>query len=232
MAQSTFTTGGGDADMLVGTGGLSKKPYFNYQQPFLDDAADEYWNETGTPNRFYGYVSLASADIVNTQNGSSSGNELAGFPMASSSSSTPMEWVDTKIVIVEWNAYVKAAGHSSFMGLNHYNDPTLPAKGTATDPCAGFVIDGSGDWFVKASNTGGTLTTENAIGTNPSTNAWHTFRIVQDQANTQTVFYIDGVLVGTITTNRPNGADTIGMIFGGGTSLISAVTAPNISVEL
>lgn len=108
-------------------------------------------------------------------------------------------------------------------------------KGTNTTRVA-FIRD-AGSWYATVAN--GSATTETPVTVADST-VFNTFVIDYDPANTRALFYINGTLAATITTNLPTSvASTIAFTSGGGTNSgggnehqLQVTTVPSFSVQL
>lgn len=143
-----------------------------------------------------------------------------------------MTFANAKTKIIEFDALIQADAStgSSFMG---FTDAGTSAAGwtdaniTSTN-VIGFRTNDSGDWrCVTCASPSITQTTI----TNPTAGK-HTFRIEYNPATPNVLFYIDGTLVATNTTNLPSSTN-INLALGNGTSsvIIRALSAPNFSIE-
>jgi hypothetical protein len=207
-----------DGDALsqkIGVGKLSNTLYENYQ--FLFGNAEGVWQSTGSPNYFKNILGTPSATgafcyIYSIATG-------VNFVFSSM----------TKKMIIEFDATITANAKSSCMGFARGLSAAEVASIISSNREAiTFITHTDGTWYIFTGN--GTTHTKTAI-TTPSAGK-HTFRIEYSPATPSATFYIDGVSVGTITTNLPATGNSPAICFINGTdgTVITAVGAPCLAI--
>jgi hypothetical protein len=232
LAEEITLDGGTGNDKFVGVGSTENKQYFNIQIPYtsVDNAGAQVWVGVNSGVTTYSQWYTAGAG----GSGAYLDTNFEGFPEFDSVSGTHQRAFDVqKEIIMETVAYIDTTENGdAFLGFNELGDATVPIIGANT-LSLGFYHNGLGDFYVR-SGTGAAFT-DTSIAS--PTNAPHTYRIEYDPANTIARFYIDGVLVGTITTNLPTAsALLIGVIMRnlnvGGNNSLEYATAPSFAVEI
>lgn len=205
---------------LIGVGSTSNTTWENYQLQFgsATGSGGANWTQYGSPT-------FVTEKLIT---GSASGVYKNVYDMLTAAQ---MTFSNTKTKILEFDALIQAEAStaSSFMG---FNDSGSSAAGwtdanIASTNAIGFRTNDSGDWrCVTCASPSITQTTI----TNPSVGK-HTFRI-EYNPGVNVLFYIDGTLVATNTTNLPS-TTNINIAIGNGTSsaVIRALSAPNFSIE-
>lgn len=211
------------AAKFIGVGNSSNTTYENYKLYFglATGTGGVGWTSWGAPTYYVENILTGSAvgiykNIINMITGAI------------------MTFANAKIKILEWDALIQADAStgSSFMGY-------LPSGNTAADIIdsqvitntkigIGFRTNDSGNWFIYT-GTGAAVTATSI--SNPSAGK-HTFRIEYNPTTPNALFYIDGSLVGTITTTFPNSGNAI-LCFGNGTTsvIVQALSAPMLAIE-
>jgi hypothetical protein len=229
----TFTTGqgtGSDATKKVGVGGTADIQWYNFQVPFGLEAGQDWWT----------YNNLVSAGENNTRiapSGVSSGAIAVGQGwMINPSTFAVLGFNDGVQVIFQEvvnvdNTTGGADTATAGIGFGENNGlGQIAAMQGSLVVRAAFCRDTLGQWYASVSDGAGF--TENPIALNGT----HTIRLEYDPGNVtpQARFYVDGVLVETITTDVPSAAAGT-MFFGienaNGTP-INAVGMPSFAVEV
>lgn len=158
--------------------------------------------------------------------------ECFGFPFISSvtGTATALQYNGSKEAIMESFVGIQNGAYEGFFGLNVNGSSALPAKGSNT-VSVGFVTDSAGALYIRAAN--GSAVTETAISALSA--GKHLFRIEYSPTVPRARYYIDGSLVGTITTNLPTSSSSqigIGLFNDTGDSYFRGFTAPVISPEM
>lgn len=209
-------------DKLVGVGKAANKTYFNVQVDFVASA----WNVANGGALFYAVGSLGA---VNSTIRTGSGFNIPSFE--TSSGVQARKFNRPKKTILEIQAYIDISEMGNcYLGFYANNTVTNPVYGANTIGI-GFVRDSSGNMYIRSAT--GSARTETLI-TLPS-NTPHTYRVEYDPANTIARFYIDGVSVGTITTNLPTSAATdmgINLSNSGASTSFEYAGAPYIAAEI
>lgn len=214
---------GDSGDKFVGVGEATAKSYQNYQIPFNTDngAGSPIWNTGGS--EFLSYISFGTGTAANLT------TDFGQMGIGG------LQYNDGKEVVIEVPAVISAsAGGDGFIGSSELGLATVPITGATANVSLGFLWDDTaGLWKAKSSDGSGT--TETALSSGNPAAGTHTFRIVYDPANTQALFYVDGVLEATLTTDLPTAqTPNIGLIFGNaaGGGRVTDIARPSIAVEI
>ena len=120
-------------------------------------------------------------------------------------------WANSKIIKIKWRGWLSAGANATGAGLVD-NAGILYAASTSTSNNIRFVVDSDGT--IWATNSNGTTNTRTSIAGFTASN-WNTYEIIWTPT-TSILFYVNGTLVATHTTNLPTAASDI--LFGAGQS--------------
>lgn len=231
-----------DSELKVGVGGITDVNWFNIQYPFVGPSGATQSYNIWDMNNNSSVESLAYIDFANQEyvkNNSTVGDYdhlLPDFDQASNG----YEWDSTKIAIFQIviiTATTAAGQNLAGVGFELYGAGTIRSdQGVSNDPQVGFVRrDADGQWFTHVSD--GVGFTENAITL--ADNTKYVLRAEYDPGNAtpQARFYVDGVLVDTITTDLPTAVtNPVGFCVGNGGGAndlgIAATMCPSFAVEI
>lgn len=209
--------------------GTSSSTYYNFVEPWIytvsnQTGTDVYWTTTNSQAFHYRHFQLpvagdTSLTCIKTNGHYYNGNSALDF---------------TKSFIVEWTATFSSntVSRQGGMGVVSGTDPLVDYD-IATEKALAFTTNGSGAGrtiYAKTSTGGGTTNhTETAI-TISDVSVPHTYRI-EFNAGVNAKFYVDGVLLATVTTTLPTtGSALFGLGSAGNSGYISTITSPNFSV--
>jgi hypothetical protein len=206
---------------LVGVANSSNTTWENYQLPFgtATGSGGNNWTQYGSPTFVTEKITFGGAVGVYKN----------VYDMLTA---TQMTFANQKTKIIEFDALIQADAStgSSFMGFTDAGNSASAwvDANIATIVGLGFRTNDSGDWRC-ISTTGSTIT--QTTFTNPTAGK-HTFRIEYNPATPNALFYVDGVLVVTLTTTMPT-TGNMNIAIGNGTSsvIIRAVNAPMFAIE-
>lgn len=221
-------------NLLLGVGNNSPKTYYQYIYPFLTygtniPTTNETWITTG-------YSSIAK--MYNFFQGVAAGANIGSLRtniLYDAVGSTINIFGGSKKVIVDFHLKVNSVG-TNVMGwgltANGMTDVGWGYQDT-NHPAVMFVVSSAGNLYAKTSagTSGGSDHTETQITGITLTNI-NNYRIEYDPANTQALFYVNGVLKATISTTLP-GASAGTFTFGQSstTNYPVAVSAPLIAIQ-
>jgi hypothetical protein len=147
----------------------------------------------------------------------------------SSSAAGRLRYNHLKSLIIEFNALITNDDDASVMGV--VDDVPNP-NGSSYPRGIAFYTDANGAWYIWGSNGAYNTYEQTAIST-PSVGR-HNFRIEYNILTPSVKFYIDGVLVGTLSTasKLPTGSSLVYISFANGTNstVITVVSAPCIAL--
>jgi len=127
-------------------------------------------------------------------------------------------------IVCQTDTSTSPAGAISFIGFA----PAEPTK-AGNEESIGFLINTNGDWYIRAADGSGN--TETAISS-PTNSARHVFRVEADFDNSVARYYIDGVLVGTISTDLPTTADELWIGNGDSDEYVEIAWTPSVATKL
>jgi hypothetical protein len=221
----------------VGVGEIGDVDWFNIQFPFHPDGdmSDDTWIYNGVVNNS-SYCILTATDSVYSND---SGGTITSFLPNFDNTSGILRFNTTKQVIFQQLVLTNNGGANVFasgVGFEQLgNGGWADSQGDTTTEGVGFVRkDSDGQWYARACD--GSANTENAVSISDGK---HVLRVEYDPGNAtpQARFYVDGVLVSTITTNLPTAfVGPIGFFSGnstaGGSIGITLVAVPSFAVEI
>lgn len=227
----TVTIPGGlsSIEKKVGVGATNDIAWHNFQIPFIVNTAaggDNMWSYNG------GIKSGSYLNLGNTEDFSLSTDMAGLFPWFDGASGGQfLSFRDGKqaifqVPIVSFDANLGGIGFSSA------GAPMFSAQGTNLVG-VGFVSNAAGQWFARTANGVGFTETPIVIASTTK----YVLRCEYDPANgvPQARFYVDGVLVATITTTLPTASGAAIRFSGGGGGVltpISIVGVPSFSSEI
>lgn len=199
----------------VGVGKYANLTYENYQLLF-GVAAGAWETNNGSPTYRNTILKLnGTADVY--------------CVLYSSSVDGSLRYNHLKSLIIEFNALVTNDDDESVMGIvDGIPKPSVSSyyRGVA------FYTDTGGNWYIWGSD-GAYNTYEQKVISTPSAGR-HNFRIEYNILTPTAKFYIDGVLVGTLSTasKLPTGSGFVYIRFSNGTNstVITVVSAPCIAL--
>ena len=199
----------------VGVGKYANLTYENYQLLF-GVAAGVWTTNSGSPT--YNNMILAlggAADVY--------------CVLYSSSVAGNLRYNHLKSLIIEFNALITNDDDASAMGV--VDDVPNP-DGSSYPRGIAFYTNANGAWYIWGSDGAYNTYEQTAIST-PSVGR-HNFRIEYNILTPSVKFYIDGVLVGTLSTasKLPTGSGFVYIRFSNGTNstVITVVSAPCIAL--
>jgi hypothetical protein len=240
----TGTGSGGSAALKVGVGSADDIDWFNIQYPFLGPGAGAptaygFWNLNNitSSNASWAYREIQSQQYFH-ENSTDYDELLPDFDDANGQ----LLFATTKqfiMQIVVQTSATSANKNSGGIGFDTWGGTSArSSQGSTAFRLITFARkDSDGTWYTHCSD--GVGMTENLITISDS--ATHTLRIECDPGNAtpQVRFYVDGILVDTITTNLPfDPADfnVIGFTCGNDSaandSAITFACAPAFAIEV
>ncbi len=216
-----------NGDKFVGVGEAVAKQYYNVVVPVTSDyAGSPIWN--GPARSISGYAGLLFSTSAESM---LFGSGFTGFPSFDvADPDNPRKFNTPKGTILEQHVTVDNEANEAFVGLAILADVTRPATG-GNVLSVGFITDATGAWFARAAD--GSAKTEVSIGTLVA--GTYTFRVEYDQVGAQALYFINGVLKATITTNLPVASTSnVGYWIGSetGAQNISAAGIPAFALEI
>ncbi len=214
----------------VGVGEISDIQWFNVMYPFTNQAVGQrLWrsisNSITNPSYFDCQASGGAAIHTNI--------EYSGIlPFLHAATPSDLQYDSGKQVIFSCPARTETPGTvaESAVCFDIHGATSVGIQGTNT-VSVGFVHIPSSGWAARCADGSGF--TETPISIPAGT---HILRCEYDPANVtpQARFYVDGILLATVTTNVPTAdSSVIGFIAGNNvtTSAVSTVSCPTFSVE-
>lgn len=206
---------------LIGVGVESNTLYETYKY-YFGAATGQGWTTVAGCTYYGDKLVLTSAGAITRQ-------------LFSLDTMDSMDFNNTKNKILEWDAVIQADATTGTSLMGFWADATVAAiaaqdTSTPNKHIIGFLTSANGSWNLATAN--GTTNTRTVI-TTPSAGK-HTFRMEINPTTPSVLFYIDGVLVGTHTTNIPTTASGgMYLTMGNGTSsvLLRALSAPTIAIQ-
>lgn len=187
----------GSGDLTI-SGGATNATQYSFMEHFLGNASDWYFGPGATANG--GIVSASTIDgvlgAVTVSSGTTSSASAYGRELSSSFS---LAWDGTKTLRFRF-----FRGATDFDGTNQggfYIGAPDSANTTSPKHAVCFKTQNGGNLFAMTSSNYATTLVD--LGFIPVTNTWYNCAIAINAASSQALFYIDGTLVATITTNIP-----------------------------
>jgi hypothetical protein len=219
---------------LQGTGNAKAKTYLNFNIPFLlanggNNTPAPLWVVTGHNTSNY---ALANATFKGAPNSDATNTILTNNNGLGFYGANPLAFSDGKTIIVEFSLKTNAStGEQMGWGIARTTAPFIDYDDASIE-AACFTVGTDGKLYAHTSNgAGGAGHTETEITGITLTNM-NTYRI-QLNSTTNALFYVNGVLRQTLTTNIPT-ANYVN--FGAGSSGNAAyphiITQPCISISL
>ena len=232
-----YSDGTGDGpSKKVGVGEVSDIQWFNMQLPFIGTAGGAPVTSAWDMNNIAvvnapSYVELGSSEYI------SSNNNGYGDAFPNFGTTTGYQFSATAQLIFQAVGYViTTANENCGMGFDILGvgaaNKIFAAQGTNI-VSVGFIRDGAGVWSARAADGVGFTETPITV----SLDATHVFRCEYDPGNVtpQARFYVDGVLVATITTTLPTAvASQVAWTVGndGGCNTFTNIGCPSFAVEI
>jgi len=215
--------GGGDVEKKVGVGSPNDITWFNAQSKFTGTE----WTSAGSGGGSIALNSPYSATISNCAwryINNTNGNLLPP---------STKQHIFSCVAISDGFA---VNAHKGGIGFNANNTAVITTTQGANGISMGFVRSTTGQWYARSGTASGFTETPITVTDNVPTR----FRCEYDPANAtpQARYYIDGVLVATITTNIPNIASGVkgGFAMGAGattnTTFATEIWVPSFAVEI
>lgn len=143
------------------------------------------------------------------------------------SAAATLEWGDSNVVIMDWWCDLTTADDEVHMGFGS-GDSSFTQDSTGNTIFTGFMFDGS-NLYIKTAN--GSSRTVTQI-TGYTLTLYHNYRVELDLGADTANFYVDGTLVGTISTTISSANTTLAPGYGRFDDAAFTVTAPHISLEM
>lgn len=142
---------------------------------------------------------------------------------------TTLTWAGSNIVIMDFTMSLVTGSTGLFMGLTDdtTNSP-VAAYNASADREVAFVFNGT-NLYAKTSNaSAATLTQIYGV----STSMFNNYRIEVDLGADTANYYINGVLVATISSTFPGTSGNVQLAFGRQANAVAIVTAPSVAIEM
>jgi len=133
------------------------------------------------------------------------------LPNVNGDADASLKWDQTKTITVEWRAQMVGTTGDKCMGFSLATD--LAGVYTSVGRKVSFSVDGSTLYAVTAD---GTTNNNTDISAGLTLTNWNTYKIVWT-AGTNALFYVNGTLLATETSNIPSGTNDSPFGFGGTT---------------
>lgn len=214
------------AALKVGVGAITDIQWFNTQIPFLSFSDGGLWIIGSSLLSPSGAI-LGTSDNINTD------STNYGFMLLDGQTRYQFDSIKQSIfTFTAFTGNTSGINDQGFFGFNTFGSGSNISPGSIA-VVVGFLRDTTGQWYAKTADN--TATTETAISISDFTN--HIFRCEYDPANAtpQARFYVDGVLLATVTTNIPSAeTEVVGFYMGssGGESAVDSVSCPSFAVEI
>ncbi len=183
---------------LTISGGATNATQYSFMEHFLGNASDWYFGPGATSNG--GIVSASTIDgvlgAVTVSSGTTSSASAYGRELSSSFS---LAWDGTKTLRFRF-----LRGATDFDGTNQggfYIGAPDSANTTSPKHAICFKTQNGGNLFAMTSSNYATTLVD--LGFVMAASTWYIGAIVINAASSQALFYVDGTLVATITTNIP-----------------------------
>lgn len=174
----------------VGVGEISDIDWFNIQYPWNSPSL---WTNTGTIQS-QSLLNLGLGEHIFSGAGGIGPDVAGGISYAFNTAKQAI----FQLTGLTANAF---GGTTAGFGFDTVANRIYDSLGT-NNASVGFIVNNTGQWFARCANGAGR--TETAISI--SNNAKHVFRVEYDPSNVtpHARFYVDGILLATVTTNVPS----------------------------
>lgn len=140
-----------------------------------------------------------------------------------------LSWDNTNIIILDWWAKLPSTATGDIhMGFGNDDNSFLTAYNDTNERVAFTQRGSTGVLYATMSN--GSLT-QTDISSGVTVTNWNNYRIELDLGN-NALFYVNGVLKATLSTNLNTSSDNIVIGFGRSNTSAFAITAPNYSQQM
>lgn len=236
LGEEITSAGADNSALKVGVGNSGDIEWFNIQYPFYkDNGADSeysFWELIGAPTvTSLAYIAIGTTDAM-AENSASAYTSL--LPDLDDTNGI-CKFNTTKQVIFQQlvKTFSSPGTNEGGCGFNQYPVTLRIFEAQGTNAISvGFVRDAAGQWYARTGN--GAAFTETPISI---TDAKHVFRCEYDPGNVtpQARYYVDGILLQTITTTLPTASGTTISFSAGNASgevAFDVLCAPAFAVEI